>query len=125
MRRAAFQNSNGGYLPVETEDAYRAGPQHEMLPAKRAQPNPSRRKDAQNVSVREQHCIAVDGARPDDHPVDPCRHLLRRLSRRASVAENNPTRHHLTDLGRRQSLVFAIVPLDQISLGDRRITESC
>src|SRR5271165_380622 len=96
-----------------------------MLAATRGQPDPPRRKDAQNVSVREQDNIAVDGARPGDHPVDPRSHLLRRLSRRASVPEDNPARRDLTDLLRRLSLVVAIVPLDQISLGDRGITEAC
>ena len=96
-----------------------------MLPAERGQPNPPRRENAQNVSVREQHDIAVDGARPDDHSVDPCSHLLRPLSSRASVSKDEPAWRDVMNLLRRQSLVVAIVPLDQISVDDRHITEAC
>src|SRR5208337_1359647 len=109
---------------VKTEDAHCARTEHKMLPAESREFNPPRRENAQNVSVREKHDVAVNGARPGYYSIDPCSHLVRRLSRGASVPEDEPARRDLVDLLRRQSFVVAIVPLDQISVDDRGIAEA-
>ena len=66
----------------------------------------------------------VDRARPGDHPIHPRAHLLRRLAARASIPEDQPVRRRLADLLGRQSLVLAVVPLDQVGLDDGRVAEA-
>ena len=108
---------------IVAEDAQGARIQQKMLTATCRQPNPARRQHAQHVSVREQRDVAVDGAGPGYHPIDPGAHLLGRLAARASVPEDQPVRRDLVDLLRRQSLVHPVVPLDQVGVNDRLITE--
>jgi hypothetical protein len=90
----------------------------------RGQPNPTRHEDAQNMSMGE-HCnVAVGGASPGNHPIDPGAHLLRRFAAGASVPEDEPAWRDLVDLHGRQAFVIAIVPLDQIGINDRSISEA-
>src|SRR5262249_21044401 len=67
---------------------------------------------------------AVDRARPGDHPVHTRTHLFRRLTARASIPEDLPARRGLVDLLGRQSLVLAIVPLDQVGVDHGLIAEA-
>jgi ribosomal protein S4E len=48
-----------------------------VLPGARGQLKPARREDAQHVSVRKQSDVALDRARPGDHSIHSCVHLLR------------------------------------------------
>src|SRR5690242_8584540 len=89
-----------------------------MLTVCSGETDPSRREHAQLMPVREQRDIAVALPRTVDHPIDSYADLLRILPARTSVAEDHPSMLHVIDLLRRQSFVFAIVPLAQIGLDD-------
>src|SRR5262245_25388374 len=95
-----------------------------MLAASRGQSDPTRYEHAQHMSMREQNDVAVDRARAGYHPVHPRPDLLWRLAARASIRENQPARGDLVDLLRRQSLVLAIVPFDQVGVDDSLIAEA-
>jgi hypothetical protein len=95
-----------------------------MFAAVDGQPNPTRHEDAQNMSMGEHYDVAIGGASPGNHPIDPGAHLLRRFAAGASVPEDEPARSDLVDLNGRQAFVIAIVPLDQIGIDDRSITEA-
>ena len=68
--------------------------------------------------------VAVDRAGTGYHPVHSRTHLLRGLATRASIPKDQPTRRDLVDLLGRQSLVLAIVPLDQVGVDDGLIAEA-
>ena len=74
--------------------------------------------------MREQRDVAVDRARPGYHPVHARTHLFRRLAARASIPEDQPARRHLVDLLGRQSLVLAVVPLDQVGVDDGLVAQA-
>ena len=45
--------------------------EQEVLSGTRRQPDPARHQYAQHVSVREQGDVALHGARPSDHSINP------------------------------------------------------
>ena len=63
-------------------------------------------------------------AGPGYHTVHPRTHLAGRLPVRASVSEDQPARCRLVDLLRRQTLVLAVIPLDQVAVDNDRVTET-
>jgi hypothetical protein len=72
------------------------------------------------VSVREQRDVALDGARPGDHPIGSRTDLLRRFTARASIPEDEPARCLFVDLRGRQPLVLPVIPLDEVGIDDGR-----
>ena len=69
--------------------------------------------------------ITFCGACSGNHPVRPRTHLLRRLPTWASIPEDQPALRSLVDLLGCQSLIFAVVPLDQVVIYDGWISETC
>src|SRR5262245_26494037 len=72
------------------------------------------------MPARKQEHIAVDLTQALDHRVGPRRHLIRRFAAGAAMDEKVPVRTLLTDLGRAQTFVLAVIPFEQIriELGD-------
>ena len=106
---------------VVAEQRQGARIQQKVLAPTRRQPDPARRENAQQVAVREQRSVASGRARPSYHPVYSRAHLLRRLATRAPIPEVQPARRRLVDLFGRQSLVVAVVPLDEVGVDDGSI----
>src|SRR5262245_39890487 len=98
--------------------------QQEVLTPAHGQPDPARRENTQQVAVREQCGVAGDRAGPRYHPVYPRTNLLRRLATRAPISEDQPARRRLLDLLGRQSLVVAVVPLDEVGVDDGSIGQA-
>src|SRR5262245_6996055 len=113
VEERSVPNSYCRYFAVVAKHAQRARIQQKMLTTASKQADPARHQHAQHVSMREQCCIAIERARPGDHPVHAGTHVLRCLAARAPVAEEEPTRGHLLDLLGRQPLVLAVVPLSR------------
>ena len=67
----------------------------------------------------EEQGVAVDGAYPGDHTVDPVAHLLGGLAARRRVAPDRPPGDRAPDLLRADPLVLAVRPLREILVGDR------
>ena len=109
---------------VVTEDADCSGIQQKMLATARGQSDPACREHAQYVSVRKQRGVAIDRTRSGYHPIDSRTHLFWRLAAGTSIAEDQQTRRNLVDLFGCQSLVLAVVPLDQIRIDDGLIAEA-
>jgi hypothetical protein len=95
-----------------------------VLPGARRRPDPARYEYAQHVPVGEQRNVAIDRAGPGYHTVHPRTHLLGRLPVRTSIPEDQPARCRLVDLLRRQTLVFAVIPLDQDGVDNDRVTKT-
>ncbi len=82
------------------------------------------REHTQHVPVGEECHVAFDRAGSGYHPVRPRIDLLRSLAARASVPENQPARRRLMDLPGRQTLVCAIIPLDEVGFDNGRVAET-
>src|SRR6516225_9743967 len=95
-----------------------------MLPGARGQPDPASAEHAQHMPVGKQRHVAVSGARACDDPIRSRPALIRAFAARTAVAENQPTRPLLLDLGSGDSLVFPIVPLGEITLDDGSVAET-
>src|SRR4029453_3705017 len=74
--------------------------------------------------MREYCNVAADRAGTGYHSVDSLTHLFGRLATRASIAEDEPARRDLVDLIGSQSLVFTVVPLNQVGVDDHLIAEA-
>src|SRR5262249_43135628 len=96
-----------------------------MLTTAGRQADPARYEHAQHVSMRKQRYVAIDRARPGDHPVDAATNLLWCLAAWASVPEEEPPRPHFLDLLGRQPLVVAVVPLHEVGVDDRLVAQAC
>src|ERR1700746_3682250 len=105
---------HGGYVPVVAKDAQGAGIKQKMLASAGGQPDPPCHQGAQHVSVGKQRNVAIGTPRPRNHPIHPRTHLLRHLTVRASISEDQPARRDLMDLLRRQSLILAVIPLSEV-----------
>jgi hypothetical protein len=68
------------------------------------------------MSARKQQHIAMDSAQAAHNAIRPGGYLLRRFTSRATVAEKLPFWTLCADLGPAAAFVFAIVPLDQVTI---------
>ena len=108
---------------VVAEHAQGTRIQQEVLPRDGGQSEPARREYAQHMSMREQGDVTRYRTRTGDHPIRPGTYLHRRLAARAAVPKNQPARRLLTVPGR-QSLVFAVVPLDEVGINYSHVAEA-
>src|SRR4029077_35814 len=77
VEERSVPNSYGRYFAIVAKHAQRARTQQKMLATAGRQADPARHEHAQYVSMREQRCVAIDRARPGDHPVHAGTHVLR------------------------------------------------
>ncbi len=101
-----------------------AARQRKPRPRARLHRDPARREHAQHVTVGERERVAAGGPQTGKRTIGARPHVGGLLPAGAAVAPQVPVRVALADLGRRQPLVVAVVPLPQVlaELGLRRRT---
>src|SRR5262245_60249717 len=112
------------HAAVVAEDTQRRGVEQEAAAVLGRQAEPARREQPEQVAVREQRDVAAGGAGPREHAVDALADLLGALAAGAAVGEDHPARRALLDLVRRQALVLAVVPFDEVGLDLRAGAEA-
>src|SRR5580700_10737812 len=77
------------------------------------QSQPSSGQHPEEVAVTEEDGSALDLAQPGDDTISPLTDRRDRLAPRATVSEQVPVRPLLADLGRRATVILAVVPFRQ------------
>jgi hypothetical protein len=90
--------------------------QQEISASLRFQPQPSRSQYPQKVPTRKNQNVALDRAHAANHTVSPRSNLGWRFPSGTTVAEQLPARALGMDLPSAQTLVFAVVPFDQVAI---------
>ena len=87
--------------------------------------DPARAEHAQHVAVREHRSRAARTRELGDHAVGALADVARLLAAGAAVAPQAPVGTQLLDLRCGQTLVLAVVPLEQVLAGKRSCCEAC
>ena len=98
------------------QDAQGTGIEHEEAPGRRGEAEPAGGQHPEEMTVGHGEGVAGDGSRPLDHPIGAAAHLGRRLPLGHAVAPEVPAGTALLDLGRREALVGAVVPLHEVGI---------
>src|SRR6185369_16025832 len=112
-----------GEVVFISQCAQTGGAQHERpRVCRRFDTNPAGGQYPNEVSAGEKQHVTLHRAHAAYYAVRPSCRLLWRLTPRATVAEKLPVRAIRANLGRGETLILAIVPLDQIMIdfGSRR-----
>src|SRR5262245_2349646 len=83
------------------------------------QAEPPRYKDSENMTVREQCHGSVHGPHPRNHPIRAFADLPGTLAIRTSVREDHPAGRLCLNPLRREPLIAAVVPFDQVVVDHR------
>ena len=86
---------------------------------------PARSQNPNEMSTRKQHYVARDGTYPRYDAVGSSGYLLRRFTSRAPIPKKLPAGPLQPDLCRAETLVFAVIPLDQVRIDLSYRTEPC
>jgi hypothetical protein len=76
------------------------------------------------MSAREEQYISCYGSYTAQNALSPCSYLAWRFASRAAVAKQLPIRALRADLCRAATLIFAVVPLDEVAIDVRYGLES-
>src|SRR5215467_3436220 len=114
---------HGRDLAIVTEHAQGARLEQEVLPRAHGQAKPARGEHTQHVAVGKQRDVTRGGTGSRDRSIHPLADLLWRFSVRASIPEDQPAGGLSVNLTGRQTLIPAVVPLDQIGIHDRLVAE--
>src|SRR5258708_17091137 len=68
------------------------------------------------MSAREQQHVPFENSHAAQHTISPRAYLGWRFASRAAISEQLPVRALCTDLRRAETLIFAVVPLDEIGV---------
>src|SRR5260370_36779049 len=100
-------------VPV-AENAEAGGAEHEVTAASRFEPEPAGREHPQDVRAGKYQDVASDGANALDYAVGPRSHLVRGFASRSAVAEQEPTRSFVEDVGGTAGLLLALIPFGPV-----------
>jgi len=78
--------------------------------------DPAGGEHPQEVTAREKQDVAFNGAHAAQYTICPCAYLGWRFATRAAIPEQLPVRPPGADLCRTETLIFAVVPLDQVAV---------
>src|SRR5579871_931536 len=90
--------------------------EREVLAGSGLETEPPCSQGPQEMSMREDQRVAVDGAQPGNHPVRPRRDVAGTFAARAAVAKQPPARPFLANFHTPTSLVVAVVPLEEVGI---------
>src|SRR5579864_2668567 len=82
-------------------------------------------EDSQLMAVPEEQDIPIDRTHARDHPTRAVGNFVDRLTAHDTVTEQRPSGPLRADLVACQSIVLAVVPLDEIRIDHRPIPEAC
>jgi hypothetical protein len=98
--------------------------EHEVLTCSGFESQPTSRKHAQKMPAGKQQHAAIQCAYSAHHTIGARAYLIQRLPFRTTIAEQFPLWTGLPNLTGSQTLVFAVVPLDQIGIDLGRSAET-
>jgi hypothetical protein len=110
--------------PVVAENIQRCRIEKEVTSCGGWKSKPARRKDSENMAVREKGDMPFLRAHSCDHSIGPSTNLLRAFTAGTAVVEKHPPGPSRTDLVRGETLVFPVVPFHQIAVDFSALAES-
>ena len=109
---------------IVAENAERRGAQHEMRSIDYWQSNPPRSQNAAKLAVREERDLSVQLSKICYEPVCTVGNLSGHFTSGTPVTEDIPVRSTLANVRRAPSFVITIVPLGEVRLDFRILTQS-